>query len=92
MCTLLSGLYIGGDHEGGGGGGSSQRRKKNVSLNIHLYTLQRFTSIGLYWINTEIKQSTVKTKISKICNEIRGVCEGGGGAGGRYRNTGPPSS
>ena len=39
MCSLLSGLYIGGDHEGGWGGGggrgegrSSRRRKKNVSL------------------------------------------------------------
>ena len=52
------------------------------SLNIHLYTLQRFTSIGLYWINTEIKQSTMKTKISKICNEIRAGGGGGGGGAG----------
>ena len=42
-------------------------------------------SIGLYWINTEIKQSTVKRKISKICNEIRG---GGGGGGGEWVGTG----
>ena len=44
MCALLSGMYIGGDHEGGGGGrgwggeggvGSSQR-KKNVSLSSYV--------------------------------------------------------
>ena len=38
MCTLLSGLYIGGDHEGvgrgGGGGGAGvlPKKEKNVSL------------------------------------------------------------
>ena len=36
MCALLSGLYIGGDHEpggggGGGGGGGLAKEGKNVS-------------------------------------------------------------
>ena len=30
MCALLSGLYIGGDHEGGGGGGLAKEGKKCV--------------------------------------------------------------
>ena len=36
MCALLSGLYIGADHErewgGGGGGGGLAKEGKNVSL------------------------------------------------------------
>ena len=55
MCALLSGLYIGGDHEGlrrrgegeggergeGGDGGSSQRRKKCVFKDIFFPSLAR---------------------------------------------------
>ena len=47
MCTLLSGLSIGDDHDGGGGtgagggwgggAGSSQRRKKMCLLSRHLF-------------------------------------------------------
>ena len=40
MCILLSGLYIGDDHEGGGGGGTGLAKEgKNVSLNIDLGSL-----------------------------------------------------
>ena len=45
MCALLSGLYIGGDHEGGGG--SSQRRKKifKATKSLKNSTNKRFVNI-----------------------------------------------
>ena len=79
MCALLSGLYIGDDHEGVGGGGGGVRgrrwpgfnpkKEKNVSL-IALKKSHFIMEVGDIFNNkSEIKQTNVRHTIQFVTHQ-----------------------